>query len=43
MDSIAEYGWIFGALWFASSVLSLVLHDPTTDDPELEKLWRDNL
>ena len=42
MYSIAEYGWIFGVLWFAPSVLGLVLYDPITVDPELEKLWRDN-
>jgi len=39
---MAEYGWVIGVVWFATSVLALVLHDPTTDDPELEKLWHDN-
>jgi len=39
---MAQYGWIFGVLWFVTSVIGLVLHDPAREDPELEKLWRDN-
>jgi len=39
---MAEYGWVFGLLWFVVSVLACVLHDPTKVDPELEKLWNDN-
>jgi hypothetical protein len=40
MEKYIGYG--FGAFWFIMTVISLMLHDPTTVDPELEKLWRDN-
>ena len=35
---MAQYGWVFGVLWFCTSVLALVLHDPTTVDPELDHI-----
>jgi len=39
---IAQYGWIFGLIWFTVNLWALLNYDPTDVDPEIEKLWNDN-
>ena len=39
---MAQYFWVFGVVWLVANVTALILHDPASVDPEIEKLWNDN-
>jgi len=35
-------GYACGIIWAVVNITALLLHDPTSVDPEIEKLWNDN-